>query len=209
MQKIPTVFERDWEGDRSRVLEHVTPGCEWVLAGEGEATRKYDGTSCLVDLRDGDLTLFKRFEVKPGKPTPDGFVQVDARTAETGGEILTGWVPVGEGPEDKWHNEAFVALLDANPDTWAEDLLGTYELLGPKIQKNPEGAEAHVLVAHEKAERYIVPRTYEGMKETLAALINDGVGIEGFVFHHEDGRMAKIKARDFGIRRPTPAHAQV
>ena len=43
MKKIPTMFERDWNGDRSRVVNQVHPGCEWVLAGEGVATRKLDG----------------------------------------------------------------------------------------------------------------------------------------------------------------------
>ena len=46
MQKIPTLFERDWTGDRSRVLDKVNPEAAWVLAGEGVATRKRDGTAC-------------------------------------------------------------------------------------------------------------------------------------------------------------------
>lgn len=41
MKKIPTVFVRDPD-DRKHVLPQVTPGCEWVLAGEGRATRKFD-----------------------------------------------------------------------------------------------------------------------------------------------------------------------
>ena len=48
MKKIPTVFERDWNGDRSRVVDVVHPGCEWVLAGEGVPTLKQDGTCCMV-----------------------------------------------------------------------------------------------------------------------------------------------------------------
>jgi hypothetical protein len=35
-----------------------------VLDGEGVATRKYDGTSCLVSA----AKLFKRYEVKKGRP---------------------------------------------------------------------------------------------------------------------------------------------
>jgi hypothetical protein len=48
MKKIPTIFERDWEGDRSKVLDKKNPECAWVFAGEGKATRKLDGTSCLI-----------------------------------------------------------------------------------------------------------------------------------------------------------------
>lgn len=74
MKKIPTLFERDWEGDRSRVLPSVAPGCEWVLAGEGVATRKYDGTCLMFD----GARWYARREVKPGKQPPPNFVVSDA-----------------------------------------------------------------------------------------------------------------------------------
>lgn len=206
MQKIPTVFERDWDGDRSLVLDVPNPEADWVFAGEGVATRKYDGTSCLV--RDGKL--FKRHEVKPGRPAPEGFEQVDERKDKDGGTILTGWVPVGEGPEDQWHREALESLIAGiGIDGALVDADGTYELLGPKVQKNPEATTGHILLCHADATPYIVPRTFEGMRDVLQALnmvpnpLDPGIGIEGFVFHHPDGRMAKIKARDFGIRRAT------
>jgi hypothetical protein len=38
MRKIPTVFVRG-EQDRRYVTEAVTPDCEWVMVGEGQATR--------------------------------------------------------------------------------------------------------------------------------------------------------------------------
>lgn len=181
MRKIPTIFERDWEGDRSRVTEEPTPGCEWVFAGEGKATRKYDGTACMVE----NGLLYKRHEVREGREVPVGFMQVDddLMTGKT-----VGWLPVGSGPEDKWHREAF-----AHRDHWADS---TYELVGPKIQGNPEKYTVHTLIDHQAVPTWDVPRTFEGLKESL-----ESIHIEGFVFQHPDGRMAKIKARDFGIKR--------
>ena len=35
MNKIPTIFERDWNGDRSRVTEQPADACAWVFNGEG------------------------------------------------------------------------------------------------------------------------------------------------------------------------------
>lgn len=70
---------------------------------------------------------------------------------------------------------------------------GTYELCGPKINGNPEGYDRHVLISHEYAEElHGVPRDYDG----LAAWLAD-CEFEGIVWHHPDGRMAKIKRRDF------------
>lgn len=188
MKKIPTVFERDWNGDRSRVVEQVHPGCEWVLAGEGVATRKLDGTCCMV--RDGKL--FKRREIRGGEVLPD--FEVADHDEETG--KVVGWVPVGDGPEDRWHREAFTFWQQSPHDM--QD--GTYELLGPKIQGNPEKWQSHGLVAHHGVGRVLEeqpPRDFDGLRQYLT-----GKDIEGIVFHHPDGRMAKIKLRDFGIKRP-------
>jgi len=40
MRKTPTAFDRDWDGDRSRVVNAPHKDCGWVFAGEDIATRK-------------------------------------------------------------------------------------------------------------------------------------------------------------------------
>ena len=182
MRKIPTIFQRDWGGDRSRVVDEPHPECAWVFAGEGVATRKLDGTCCLV--RAG--ALLKRRELRRGEHPPVGFEQ-EGHDPDTGKTV--GWMPVGEGPEDRWHREAF-------GDGFAD---GTYELLGPKVQGNPERADRHVLVAHSDPALVLldpVPRDFAGLAAWLG-----GRDLEGLVFHHPDGRMAKVKLRDFGFKR--------
>jgi hypothetical protein len=108
---------------------------------------------------------------------------------------VVGWVPVGDGPEDKWHREAFAA-----ESSWPDD---TYELIGPKIQGNPEAATSHRLIPH-SSEALVIPgepqRTFGAIRDYLSA--HD---FEGIVYHHPDGRMAKIKGRDFGFRRDKAA----
>lgn len=180
MKKIPTIFKRN--PDRMQeILNEQHPDCTWVFDGEGVATRKYDGTCCRI--KDGKL--WKRRELKKGKPQPEGFelADYDKVTGKT-----VGWMPVDDEKADRWHLEAFG---DGN---WSD---GTYELCGPKVQGNPEGFEAHVLVPHSEATQYDnVPRTFDGLRDFLETM-----DIEGLVFHHPDGRMAKIKKRDFGQRR--------
>lgn len=185
MKKTPTMFERDWEGDRSRVLPVVTRGCEWVLAGEGAATRKLDGTSCMVT----DGLLYKRRELKKDEAPPAEFLLSD-HDQETGKTV--GWMPVEDGPEDKWHRAAFAEEIG-----WPD---GTYELIGPKVQGNPEGWMGHQLIRHGSIAEDDVPRDFAGLAQWLATQ-----DIEGIVFHHPDGRMAKIKLRDFGLRRQKAA----
>lgn len=179
MQKIISLFQRNYDGARL-VRSEVVPGAEWVLRGEGVATQKFDGTACLISSE----AFFKRHEIKRGRPSPAGFVPASGVDPITGKQ--QGWVPVGDGPEDQWHWEAFDPQL---PN-------GTYELCGPKVQGNPEGFENHRLVRHGAEILENVPRDFEGLKIWFAE-----ADVEGIVWHHDDGRMVKIKARDFGIRR--------
>jgi hypothetical protein len=179
MKKIISLFQRNYDGDRL-VRDEVVPGAEWVQAGEGWATQKHDGTCCMI--RGG--RLFKRYEVKPGGKPPADFEPANDVDENTGKQ--QGWLPVGEGPEDARHREAFKG---DEPD-------GTYELCGPKVQGNPEGLDSHVLIPHGHTALLDAPRTYSELREYLA-----GGEIEGLVWHHLDGRMVKIKAKDFGIKR--------
>lgn len=184
MKKIISLFQRNYEGDRL-VRDEVVPGAEWVVAGEGIATRKYDGTCCM--MRDGKL--FKRYEVKKWKNPPLGFEAANEVDLETGKQ--QGWLPIGNGPEDQYHREA----LAANSGFPLRD--GTYELLGPKIQGNPEHWPNHFLLPHTQAEILTdAPRTFTELKEYFTK-----TPIEGIVWHHPDGRMVKIKAKDFGLKR--------
>lgn len=181
MKKIPTIFIRDMSKQPALVTAEWKAGCEWVRDGEGYATLKHDGTCCLV--RGGKL--FKRRELKPGQAAPADFERADF-DEETGKTV--GWVPVVEGnSDDRYHLEAFKAVQDL-PD-------GTYELMGPKIQGNKSGLPAHILLPHGVEPLGEVPRSYDGLRVYL-----DQHQIEGVVWHHEDGRMAKIKRRDFGFR---------
>ena len=180
MKKIPTMFKRNPDNMRE-LLNEPHPDCLWVFEGEGVATRKYDGTC--VKIENGHY--YKRREVKNGKPIPHGFIEVEL---DPNTEKRVGWVEIEPAEkENRWHMEAFDPRLSD----------GTYELLGPKIQGNPEHYEEHVLMSHENAAFYIdAPRTMEGLRSFFESL-----DIEGLVFHHPDGRMAKIKKRDFGLKR--------
>ncbi|NEB77831.1 hypothetical protein G3I40_21810 [Streptomyces sp. SID14478] len=180
MQKIPTLFVRDPQ-DRRRVLPEVAPGCEWVIEGYGVATRKYDGTCALLDESGA---WWARREVKPGRSEPPHYVPVE-RDEVTGKTM--GWEPIGQSSFARFHAQALEA--EGVPEH------GTYELCGPKVNGNPEGLDRHVLIRHATAERLapgLDARTYDEIGTVLA-----GRGWEGLVYHHPDGPMAKIKARDF------------
>jgi len=211
VKKTPSLFKRNYETDR-RVRDEVVEGSEWVLAGEGRATRKWDGTCCL--FRDG--LIWRRYDRKltkqanKQKRTRTGKVLEpltvdDFKAAPAGWEAChaepdlntghwPGWLPVGDEPESKWHLAAFRAQVVHGTSFFVEGR--TYELCGPHFQGNPEQLDADVFIEH-GIHVLSVPLTFDGIRDYLAAH-----EMEGIVWHHPDGRVVKIKAGDFGIDWP-------
>lgn len=206
MKKIISLFERNYK--TRLVVPNVFSGAEWVPAGEGKATVMYDGTCCMI--RDGHL--FKRYDrrlTKPAKrrkkkvpnfvpsiedfkPAPENWEPAEETfNVHTG--HWPGWLPVGGGSEDQYHREAFDNFVDTDE--------GTYELVGPKIQGNPYNLLRHILLSHGDFLPYHFPkeppRDFEGLKEFF-----ETSEIEGIVWHHPDGRMVKVKKKDFGFQWP-------
>lgn len=192
MKKMPCVFVRNFEARPAIVTTQVTPGCEWVLAGEGIATRKWDGTSAMVQ----GGRIFARYDCKRGKTPPAGAIPCDPAPDEKTGH-WPHWVLVDAQPEYRWHAEALQMWMNDRgvpPD-------GTYEVVGPKIGANPEGFSHHRMIPHGTA-------WYPSLSDrpiTITEIQNllEQVKIEGLVFHHnEDQRMAKIRRGDFGLAWP-------
>lgn len=189
MRKIPTLFARNPD-DMSRVLPKVHPDCQWVIDGEGTATHKYDGTCVMFD---GERWWARR-EVKPGKQAPAEFVPVqhDENTGKT-----VGWEPIEQSAFVKYFIQA-LASHNANfgPTVFEP---GTYELIGVKINGNPERIDpefGHQLISHAHATRMTcAPHDFDGLAKWLAHFNGEGI-----VWHHPDGRMAKLKRKDFGYK---------
>jgi hypothetical protein len=189
MKKIISLFQRNYDTN-NYVRDEVTLGAEWVLEGKGIATRKWDGTCCMVK---GGV-LYKRYDAKTftvnkatqekipwNRKPPEGFIPAQDADPITG--HWPGWLAVSEtDSSDRWHREAFTK--------WHPD--GTYELCGPKVNGNRDAFLKHVLILHGVDTLPDCPRNFDGIKAFLGPL-----EIEGIVFHHSDGRMVKIKRRDF------------
>jgi hypothetical protein len=187
MKKISTLFKKDPQ-DLGRVINEINPENEWVFT-DGIPTRKYDGTATAII--NGEV--YKRYDVKKGRQVPDGAIPCQEA------DLITGhhphWLKCSQDKnEDKYFFEGFNSLVELGK---VED--GTYELVGEKVQGNPERIEGHHLGKHgaKVLQGLINPMTFENLKEYL-----EKVDIEGIVFHHKsDGRMCKLRKSDFGIRR--------
>lgn len=184
MKKIPTLFVRVFTNHRVvGITPEVTTGMEWVLAGEGQATVKIDGSCCMVK----DSELYRRYDAKAGREPPEGAIPCCAPDPITG--HWPHWVKCCESnPDDRW----YLAAYKNTPDTFN----GTFEAIGPHFQKNPYKLGKDILVPHGK-EVVNVPRTFEGIREYLRTH-----NIEGIVFWQNGEPQCKIKRSDFGFAWP-------
>ena len=184
MIKIPTLYYRD-PAEPSRVTEQVAPGCEWVIAGEGVATQKFDGVNVQATVR-GEV-----------------IVSVQKRRNPTAEEKLQGLEPryIPTNAEDPADKHILAAAAGTDTEDWP-DGDWSCEAIGPKIQGGVEIRDHTFLIPFGLPmwpvnHAIFAPRGFVDLRDFL-----EGCAIEGIVWHHPDGRMAKIKRRDFGHRWP-------
>jgi len=126
--------------------------------------------------------LYKRYELKKGRTLPKNAIPCSLMDEITGKQVF--WIKCErDDKSNKWHFIAFDGMKNKKT--------GTYELIGEKIQGNPENVNGHILVKHGN------DYSYEGLKKYF-----QNSDIEGIVFHHSGGElMCKIRKKDFGIKR--------
>jgi hypothetical protein len=212
VKKVPNLFERDWNGDKSKVLPQLHGGADvaWVLEGHGNPTVKWDGSACLI--KDG--VLFVRYDAKRGKKPPPGFMPAQEPDEKTGHH--PGWIP-SDGPAAKWHVMALInsdPMVDSHPHRSSLDD-GTYEAVGPHHQSNPYSFDNDILLRHGT---HHLPQRFPADFPSVRSAFNwlrhflteyrfaimgmpAAMGIEGIVWHHEsgDGRMVKVLSSDLGV----------
>lgn len=183
MQKIPTIFERDWEGSRGVTNKLVVDPEKFSIA---TATEKLDGTNVRVTVRNHVAVRLEK------RRNPDKIQKVKG--------IKDPWYVDADmfDNQDKWMYDALKNTdLSEIPDgEWSGEAIGT------NIQGNPLGLDKNIIVFFSLGQAPVlenVPTTFDELKEWLPkAKSAYGTGfMEGIVWHCSDGTMMKIKAKDF------------
>lgn len=203
MKKISTVFEINRE--TGTATPNVRIENQWVVDGEGIATLKVDGSSCFFSngqlYKRFDRKLKKQFDILRKKQGDKFKVEIHMfrdlpeeaiSIMETYDPVTYHWpfwVPVKEdAPEDQFHNNALKNFKGSFKEGQS------YELVGPSIGGNLYELSQNELWDHGSVILNISDRSFEGLKKYI--IENNE---EGIVFHHSDGRMAKLRRKDFSI----------
>jgi hypothetical protein len=188
MKKILTIFDRDWEGDRT-VINKPVEGLNLETLQYFTATEKLDGMNVRLTIRQNTCVRLEK------RRNPD-------KMQKHKGITEPWYVDAFEGqPEDKY---LFDALKNTDLST-IPDGEWSGEALGKNIQGNPLNLEHNEIVLFSYGKAPVlenVPTTYHELKEWLPkqkSKFGNDCGIEGIVWHSpvEDGRMFKIKTKDF------------
>jgi hypothetical protein len=202
MKKMTTLFKKN-PNDLSLVIPEVAPENLWALEDDGvKVYRKWDGMACMI--KDG--ILYKRFDskVKRGKrqPVPEGAIPCQPEPDSGPAGHWPHWAPVTTLPEDARYREG-------HKNSWFQHANGTYELCGPgvsterfvkndNVERLPElrlikHDSELVMTFHNGSQKHM---TFPWWRDFLSRL-----DIEGVVFRHPDGRMCKLRKKDFGLAR--------
>ena len=191
MEKIPTIFDRNWEGDRKVNSTLVVANFDFNSA---IATEKLDGTNIRVTVRNSTVVRVEKRR-NPNK------------------------VQKKQGIEDPWYvdadefDNADAYIFEAVKTTDFTDVPDgewSAEALGEKIQGNPLKLEGHKLFLFslnnwkEQVVYQNVPTDFKGLKKWLPeqkSIFGNDCGIEGIVWHNlATGEMCKIKIKDFNYK---------
>ena len=184
MQKIPTIFERDWDSNRGVIDKYVVDPELFLIA---TATEKIDGTNVRLTVRNHTLVRLEK------RRNPD-------KMQKAKGIEEPWYVDADEySPEDKW-------IYDAARNTdlsQIEDGEWSGEAVGVNIQGNPLNLDKNIVMLFSLGQAPVfedVPTTFNELKEWLPkqkSKYGKDCGIEGIVWHCSDGSMMKIKTKDF------------
>lgn len=212
MEKIPTIFDRDWEGNRGIIPKLVV---DPVAFNGSVATEKVDGTNVRVTLRNGEPVRLEK------RRNPDRIQK--QRGIKEPWYVDAAWsygMTTAGSAEDKYLVEALLntSLEEVPDDEWSA------EAIGPKIQGNPLGLESHQLKFFTRwafSESLLVPllddvpRIYEAPRLSTSKVVDEWWfealykylqsahsrigknGIEGIVWKKGNDYVGKLKLKDF------------
>ncbi len=191
MEKIPTIFDRNWETNRKVNEKLVVENFDFE---NSIATEKLDGTNVRVTVRNHIVVRVEKRRNPDKVPKANGIVDpwyVDADEMDKADAYIFEAVK----------NTDFSAVPDGE---WSA------EALGERIQGNPLNLVGHTLFIFslaawcEKVKYENVPTDFEGLKKWLPeqkTKFGNDSGIEGIVWHNlKTGEMCKIKIKDFDFK---------
>lgn len=191
MEKIPTIFDRNWETNR-KVNDKLA--VDKFDFDNSIATEKLDGTNIRVTVRNHDVVRVEKRRNPTKFQKEKGIVDpwyVDANESDSADSYIF----------DAVSNTDFSSVPDGE---WSA------EALGEKIQGNPLNLVGHTLFIFslsdwcEKVKYENVPTDFDGLKKWLPeqkTKFGNDTGIEGIVWHNlNTGEMCKIKIKDFDYK---------
>lgn len=191
MEKIPTIFDRNWDTDRKVNAKLVVEDFDFK---NSLATEKLDGTNVRVTVRNHTVVRLEK------RRNPDKQQKANG--------IKDPWY-VDADPQDKADSYLFEAVNNTDFAT-VPDGEWSAEALGEKIQGNPLQIEGHTLFFfslpdwRQRVSYEQVPTDFEGLKKWLPeqqSKFGNNTGIEGIVWHNPiTGAMCKIKVKDFDYK---------
>lgn len=191
MEKIPTIFDRDWDKRGKHGSNPVInkPLIDLAILSDCVATEKLDGTNIRLTIRCGKVVRIEKRKNPTKEQKKEGIKDpwyIDVNNGDPSDQYII----------DAVHGRRYKKIPDGE---WSA------EALGDKIQGNPLKLTKRTvcIFSCDEAPKFPdVPHTYDELKTWLPCQTSrfntmTEVCIEGIVWHYPDGKKYKIKVKDF------------
>lgn len=193
MKKIPVIFKYVFdEAGNAHIENKINERAEFLFEHKDAIpTFKKDGTAVMFDGEE----WFVRRSVKPEKNIPEGYILVEE---DPNTNIKFGWEPKENSSYNKMLNNAIKNHTEPIEP-------GTYELVAPKINKNPENVAEPTIMKHgdDKVNNFPTINEMIEHKENLIDFLEPFFrdyrdnNIEGIVWWVNNEPAVKLRCKDF------------
>jgi len=194
MRKMTTLYKQEFTSlsdNKGRIFSGLSQETnkenDWVFTDPTTvAYRKLDGASAAII----NGKIYSRYMSRQRKNTP-AQIPKDGIPAQPHIDEATQthpyWVPAEPKGQGKHHYNAFINQPGLSD--------GTYELIGPTVNGNPEEYDVNTLVSHTDPS-LLIPLPNTLTRESLKSLVLSQP-YEGVVFRNSNDDMCKLRRVDF------------
>lgn len=185
MNKILTIFDRNWEGNRGLINKQIIEIPEGAIA-----TEKVDGTNIRLTIRNKILVRLEKRRNPDKIQKLKGIKEpwyIDADEYSPGDKWIYDAVKhleLNEILDGEWSGEAFGKNIQGNPLNWENNYVFLF-------------SEPEILYKHSIDMPKLKFEEYKNWLQSQKSTFNSNVGIEGIVWWFNGEPIGKIKLKDF------------
>ena len=137
--KIPSLLKIRYNKGKRETLLELSKAAQWIQYYSYFTFLNIEGLEVFVTMG----VVHKKLSIKDNEEAPNGWLREVGLYNKSKPNKTSGWYPISQQPEDKYHIEAHINWLKTKNSSIPD---GYYKLIGPKINNNTYKLNHHYFV---------------------------------------------------------------